>query len=379
MSATVSRWWLGVAVAVCLGVLVAWSHVALQARTKDDTPASARRGDEVYRTACISCHGPDGRGQPVSTVGFDVPLPNFTDCGFATAERNADWHTIIEQGGRVRALNRKMPAFKDALTGEEIERVIAYIRTFCQERQWPRGDLNLPRPLVTEKAFPENEAVVTTTYQGGRDGSLGNSFVYEHRLGARAQYEVVVPFDLQKTSGSWNHGLGDVAIAAKRVMYADVTSGAIVSLGGEVTFPTGKESLGLGSGVTILEPFLAYSQRVSTSNFLHVHAGVEHSTNHDLAEDEAYLRAAIGHTFLAPHGGHTWSPMFEVLAARELAPGMRVQWDVVPQLQVTLSRRQHVMLNGGLQLPVNERDGRHRRALVYFLWDWFDGGFTSGW
>jgi hypothetical protein len=365
--------------------------VAVQARTSGQASLRFPTGEDVYRAACISCHGPDGRGMPASTVGFDAALPDFTDCGFATAERNADWHTIIEQGGRVRALNRKMPSFKDALTGEEIERVIGYVRGFCRDRRWPRGDLNLPRPLITEKAFPENEAVVTTTFEGGSNGSVGNSFVYEHRLGARAQYEVVVPFDLQKTDAqtadlqkgsggsTWNQGLGDVAVAVKRTLFSDVGVGSIVSLGGEVTLPTGKESAGLGGGVTVLESFVAFSQRLPSSNFMHVHAGVEYSTNHDHAPDAVYLRTAFGHSFTAPHGGHMWSPMIELVSARELVAGQHLQWDAVPQMQVTLSRRQHVMINAGLQMPINEREGRHRRALVYFLWDWFDGGLTAGW
>lgn len=327
-------------------------------------------GEDVYRAACISCHGPDGRGMPQTTVGFDIPLPDFTDCSFSTAERNADWHTIIEQGGRVRALNRKMPSFKDALTPDEIERAIGYVRSFCRDPRWPRGDLNLPRPLLTEKAFPENEAVVTTTFEGGSNGAVSNSLVYEHRIGARGQYEIVVPF---------NQRLGDVAVAAKRVLFADVHAGSIVSIGGEITFPTGSESHGLGGGVTRLEPFVLFSQQLPASSFLHVQAGMERSTNHEVAPDEAYLRTAFGHSFMAPHGGHMWSPMLELVSARDLVHGEHLQWDAVPQMQVTLSRRQHVMVSGGLQMPINEREGRHRRALVYVLWDWFDGGLTSGW
>ncbi len=56
-----------------------------------------------------------------------------------------------------------MPAFGDALAGAEIELVIGHLRTFCTDDAWPRGELNLPRPLVTEKAFPENEAVASTS------------------------------------------------------------------------------------------------------------------------------------------------------------------------------------------------------------------------
>ena len=149
--------------------------------------AAERSGKDVFEAACVTCHGPDGRGAPKASVGFDVELPDFTDCRFSTPERDGDWAAIIEHGGTLRAFDRRMPAFGDALTSAEIARVVTYLRGFCTDRKWPRGDLNLPRPLATEKAFPENEAVVTTTLEGSHPSAVGNVFVYEHRIGARNQ------------------------------------------------------------------------------------------------------------------------------------------------------------------------------------------------
>ena len=71
--------------------------------------------------------------------------------------------------------------------------------------------------------------------------------------------------------------------------------------------------------------------------------------------------------------------MVEVLGARELEAGAPVEWDVVPQMQVTLSTRQHIMINVGVRVPVNQREARRTQVLTYFLWDWFDGGLLDGW
>ena len=71
--------------------------------------------------------------------------------------------------------------------------------------------------------------------------------------------------------------------------------------------------------------------------------------------------------------------MIELVAARELEEGERTHWDIVPQVQVSLSLRQHVLVNAGLQVPLNERSGRSTRFIAYLLWDWFDGGFLDGW
>jgi mono/diheme cytochrome c family protein len=363
---------------VVAAAVVLFGVMLPQLHAQTPTPKS---GSDVFTAACASCHGSDGRGNARSAVGFDVELPDFSDCKFSSPEASPDWHAIIENGGPVRRFDRKMPAFRDALTAQEIDNVIGYIRGFCRDQRWPIGDLNLPRPLVTEKAFPENETVFTTSYDS-RDGtaSVSNGFLYEHRVGARGQYELLVPFDLQKTGGAtWNHGLGDVALAFKQVLFDDGNRGSILSAGGEVTFPTGKESEGLGGGVTVLEPFVAFGQILPADGFLHVHAGFERSTNHDLANDETFVRTAIGRSFTQPMGGRIWSPMVELLAVRELGAGGAIEWDTVPQMQVTLSRRQHIVVSLGAQLPLNEREERNTKLLFYFLWDWFDGGLLEGW
>jgi hypothetical protein len=352
----------------------------IQSDLQAQAPASPRSGAEVYTSACATCHGPDGQGAPRSALGFDVEVPDFTDCGFATVEAVADWHAVVEYGGPVRRFDRLMPAFGDALSAEEIDNVIGYIRGFCTESGWPQGDLNLPRPLVTEKAFPENEAVLTTTYEGGDGKSVGNSFLYEHRLGNRGQYEVMVPFDLQKSGGSgWNRGLGDIAVAYKHVLFASMQSGSILSAGGELIFPTGKETSGLGKGTTILEPFVVFGQILPADSFFQIHGGFERPTDHERADDEVFVKAAFGRTFSEPRAGRAWSPIIELVGVRELGDGHQMEWDTVPQMQVTLSRRQHIMVNVGAQLPLNEREGRNRKLIAYLLWDWFDGGFFDGW
>ena len=71
--------------------------------------------------------------------------------------------------------------------------------------------------------------------------------------------------------------------------------------------------------------------------------------------------------------------MFEVLASRELVSGSDVTLDVVPQLQVSLNTRQHILLNVGVRVPVANKLDRKPQIVMYLLWDWFDGGFLDGW
>ena len=95
-------------------------------------------------------------------------------------------------------------------------------------------------------------------------------------------------------------------------------------------------------------------------------------------DTEAFLRASVGTTLAQDAGfGRSWSPQVELLWAR--AFGGSPEWDAVPQVQVSLSKLQHVLVAAGVRVPLNERDTRHPRVLAYLLWDWFDGSFFDFW
>jgi hypothetical protein len=356
--------------AATLGVLL----VGVELASAQATTALAS-GESVYRAACAACHALDGRGAPQLTVGFDVPLPDFTDCSFNSREPAADWFAISHDGGPTGAFDRRMPAFGQALTAPQLEMAVAHIKAFCDDPSWPAGELNLPRALVTEKAFPEDEAVLSTTVASG---TFVNEFLYERRIGARTQYEVKVPVAVQEGDAGWRRGLGDVAAAIKHAFHHSLERGRIFAAAAEIVLPTGKENEGLGGGVTVFEPFAAFGQMLPADGFIQAQTGFEipFAAGH---ANEFFWRGLARKSFAQGQFGRTWSPMVEVLGAKELAGGEPVLWDLVPQMQVTLSKRQHIMINVGVRVPVNERDSRRTQVLTYFLWDWFDGGLFDGW
>lgn len=344
-----------------------------------------RTGREIYQAACANCHGSDGRGAPASRLGFDTELPDFSNCSFATREQNPDWIAIVHEGGPIRGFSELMPAFGEALTHEQLELAVSHIRTFCRDANWPRGELNLPRPFFTEKAYPEDEAVLSVEVSLEKAGAVQNELVYEKRFGARNQIELDVPFGWNEfgvpgTSGSdWRGGLGDIALGVKRAMWHSIEKGSIFSVAGEVVFPTGDEADGFSTGTAVLEPFVAYGQILPGGLFLHGQAGVEFPTDTDKAEREAFWRGVLGGTATAGPWGRSFTPMLEVLATKELVAGEKVNWDLVPQIQISLNQRQHVMVDFGVRLPVTDSGIRDTSLVFYLLWDWYDGGFLEGW
>jgi hypothetical protein len=184
---------------------------------------------------------------------------------------------------------------------------------------------------------------------------------------------------VRRDDGTLGEGLGDVGLGVKRVMFFSQRTETIFSVAAEVLVPSGDEADGLGRGTFVFEPFVMLGQAIPYVGFVHLQAGVELPFDPAKAGRELFWRGALGRSFTQGRFGRTWSPMVELLAARELERGATVRWDVVPQFQVTLNQRQHLMLNLGARIPLTERGVRSTQVLAYLLWDWFDGGLFEGW
>ena len=133
-----------------------------------------------------------------------------------------------------------------------------------------------------------------------------------------------------------------------------------------------------------------YAELHALSNFTFLR-GASHP------EELVTTAAALGYRALAltdecsvagiVHWVHTpWPrsvfPALEAIAEVpfETAPGEdAVQWSLLPQVRIGISKRGHVALNVGAEFPLNERDRYDWRAYVYLIWDFADGGFFEAW
>ena len=368
---------------LCFGFV--WYQGIAHSQTSAPKPVSKMlklsTGKEIFQAACIGCHGPDGKGQPQTTSGFEPPatFPDFTDCNATTRETDETWRSIIHMGGRARGFSEIMPSFTEALSGEQIDKVIGYLRGFCKEPSWPLGELNFPRAIVTEKAYPEDEVVLTTTL--ATDGSAQtNTLVYEKRFGVGNQIEVIAPISVQRlSSGGRVAGIGDLTLGFKRLIASSRRTGSIFSLAGEVNLPTGNRARGLGTGTTVFETFAAFGQMLPRNSFVQTQVGAELPTNTARASQAVFWRTAVGSSVAKKNFGRLFTPMVEVIADRNLQRGAKTNWDVLPEVQVTLSKRQHIRANVGVQFPVTNTGGRSTQVAFYLLWDTFDGGLFDGW
>jgi hypothetical protein len=341
-----------------------------------------KNGERLFKSGCITCHGADGRGAPQTLTEFQRPntFPDFTRCDQTTPEPNSVWKDVIVHGGPSRGFSQIMPAFGELLTSDQIDDLITYLRSFCRNNHWARGELNLPLPQVTEKAFPEDEEVLTTQVNTHGAPGVSTHIIHEQRFGMHNQLEVDVPFLFQDEKHTWYGGVGDATLGIKREMWSSLRTGSILSLFGGVIVPSGNRSRGFGSGTTTFETFASFGQLFPTNTFIQFQAGADLPRHTDIAPQTAFWRTAIGQTFAADHGlGRQWSPMVEFVADRDLVDRARNNWDVVPQMQVTISRRQHIRASLGYRKPFTNVAGRPSQVVFYILWDWGDGKLTEGW
>jgi mono/diheme cytochrome c family protein len=91
------------------------------------TAATIERGAMVYRTYCASCHGATGAGDGPAARALSPPPP---DLGWLTrmpmVRSDSYMYWSIAEGGA--QFGTAMPAFKNALSKDQIWAVIAYIQ-----------------------------------------------------------------------------------------------------------------------------------------------------------------------------------------------------------------------------------------------------------
>ena len=323
--------------------------------------------DAMFDAFCAVCHGEDGRGQ-VENPAIDSEPMDFTDCAVATPEPDGDWELVIAQGGLAAGLSSEMPSYGDALTDGQIHALIGYIRGFCAEPGWPIGTLNFPRPIFTEKAFPENEFLLLPEFSDGADGvtELGLRAIYERRLGRRGHVEVRVPFESVSVAGERRSGVGDVKLAGKYVVNTDRAMTRITTVGLEVSLPTGDENDGLGHGTAVFEPYLAFGTTLSDV-YLQTQLKLESPASDPVSEVELGYNVYVG--FDLSEFLTTWTLGLEL-------NGMDRDLALTPQLRKGLTRTGAIAVAGGIQIPPTNRDVRRARWVGYFLWEYLDPVFA---
>ncbi len=80
---------------------------------------------ELWTARCKSCHGPDGRAQ--TQMGKKEAIVDMSQPAWQKAQSNEDIREVIAEGS---SRNKRMKPYKEKLTPQQIDSLVAYIRTF---------------------------------------------------------------------------------------------------------------------------------------------------------------------------------------------------------------------------------------------------------
>jgi cbb3-type cytochrome c oxidase subunit III len=99
---------------------------------------AVRRGEVVYKTNCILCHGVEGDGKGRAASLFHPPPVDLTH-----SNKDEQYETaIIRLGGLAMGRSSGMPPWEERLTDTEIHDLVEYLRTLL---------VTLPEPSATPR------------------------------------------------------------------------------------------------------------------------------------------------------------------------------------------------------------------------------------
>ena len=333
------------------------------------------RGAEVYQDHCSICHGAHGQPDVNSPMikGLGVEPANFSDALFNSREGATEWKLVVTHGGAALAFSDKMPAFGEVLTEEEIDAVLTYVKTLGGVHDYPDGGLNLFLPIRTKKAFPEDEWVWKQRYTDeDSHNTWKNTLEYEFRIGERWQGVLEITHETEGGDGEFGH----FEPGFKYVLLHDAKAGQIFTLGANLGVPLN------GGAEWELLPYLAFG-KILDKNWILQSSGRLKASLEDW--DHSSLEfAAIAHWTHTPWP-RSFFPALELVAEVPFERGSgptrksAIRWSILPQVRVGLSKRGHVAINAGVELPVNDTYRYDWRAYAYLIWDFADGGFFEGW
>jgi cytochrome c oxidase cbb3-type subunit 3 len=107
-----------------LGMVLLTTAIAAQAADVD-------QGKKLYGQFCASCHGQSGKGDGPASAALNPKPRDHTDKDYMSKLSDDDMLKVIKNGGASIGKSPLMPPWGSSLKDDQIQDVIAYIRTLC--------------------------------------------------------------------------------------------------------------------------------------------------------------------------------------------------------------------------------------------------------
>ncbi len=114
---------------VVLGMLLAILLMSEKAIAEGNSEA----GSKFFKSLkCAACHGKDGKGQGPAAKAMKIKTADWTDKAAMEMLKDGFLKEIIGKGGKAVNKSKRMPGYSKKLKPENIQDLVAYIRSFAK-------------------------------------------------------------------------------------------------------------------------------------------------------------------------------------------------------------------------------------------------------
>jgi mono/diheme cytochrome c family protein len=93
--------------------------------------ADLEQGKIIYRENCAPCHGEAGKGDGLGARSLPARPADHTNAAVMNLRTDAFLRNVIAKGGSAMGLSAFMPAWQGIFKDNEIEDLVAYIRSLA--------------------------------------------------------------------------------------------------------------------------------------------------------------------------------------------------------------------------------------------------------
>jgi len=90
-------------------------------------------GGKKFRQLCSTCHGPAGGGDGPAAAGLNPKPRDLGDAGWQASVDDEHLRTVITKGGAAVGLSPLMTPFGGAVRGDDLENLVAFIRSLSEK------------------------------------------------------------------------------------------------------------------------------------------------------------------------------------------------------------------------------------------------------
>lgn len=93
---------------------------------------NAAKGKVVYDQYCAACHGTSGKGDGPAAAALNPKPRDHTDAKYMATLKDQDIVKVMKEGGAAVGKSPLMPPWGGHLTDQQIQDLVAYIRSLAR-------------------------------------------------------------------------------------------------------------------------------------------------------------------------------------------------------------------------------------------------------